>query len=60
MRRLDKNKDGFITFVELSEGLLELGIKIYKGEQTALMRRLDEDRDGFIAYDELYKALRNV
>jgi Ca2+-binding EF-hand superfamily protein len=60
MRRLDRNKDGYITFVELSEGLRDMGIKIFKGEQAALMRRLDEDRDGVICYDELYKALRNA
>ena len=45
---------------ELSEGLREIGIKIFKGEQAALMRRLDEDKDGLIAYEELYNALRSV
>jgi Ca2+-binding EF-hand superfamily protein len=32
MRKLDKNKDGMISFVELSDGLREIGIKIFKGE----------------------------
>ena len=58
IRKLDKNKDGMISFIELSEGLREFGIKIFKGEQAALMRRLDEDKDGLIAYEELYNALR--
>ena len=47
-----------ISFIELSEGLREIGIKIFKGEQAAMMRRLDEDKDGLIAYEELYNALR--
>ena len=59
-RKLDKNKDGMISFFELSEGLREIGIKIFKGEQAALMRRLDEDRDGLIVFDELYRALKSV
>jgi hypothetical protein len=46
--------------MRLSEGLREIGIKIFKGEQAALMRRLDEDKDGLIAYEELYNALRSV
>ena len=60
IRKLDKNKDGMISFIELSEGLREFGIKIFKGEQAALMRRLDEDKDGLIAYEELYNALRQL
>ena len=60
IRKLDKNKDGMISFIELSEGLREIGIKIFKGEQAAMMRRLDEDKDGLIAYEELYNALRSV
>ncbi len=60
IKKLDKNKDGFITFVELSEGLREMGIKIFKGESAALMRRIDEDRDGLICYEELYRGLKSV
>ena len=60
MRKLDTNKDGYITYLELVEGLREMGIKVYKGEQAALMRRLDEDKDGVICYDELYRALNMV
>lgn len=60
MKKLDTNKDGFITYLELVEGLREMGIKVFKGEQAAMMRRLDEDRDGVISYDELLKALSNV
>jgi len=60
MKNLDTNKDGFITYLELVEGLREMGIKVFKGEQAALMRRLDEDRDGVICYDELYRALARV
>jgi Ca2+-binding EF-hand superfamily protein len=60
IRKLDKNKDGMISFIELTEGLREIGIKIFKGEQAALMRRLDEDKDGLIAYEELYRALKSV
>jgi len=32
MRKLDTNKDGAITYLELVEGLRDMGIKIYKGE----------------------------
>lgn len=61
MKKLDTNKDGFITYLELVEGVRELyGIKVFKGEQAAMMRRLDEDRDGVISYDELFKALSRV
>lgn len=47
-----------ISFLELSDGLREIGIKIFKGEQAAMMRRLDEDRDGLITYDDLYRGLK--
>lgn len=60
MRRLDTNKDGALTYLELVEGLRDMGIKVYKGEQAALMRRLDEDKDGVISYEELYRALSMV
>ena len=60
MRKLDTNKDGAITYLELVEGLRDMGIKVYKGEQAALMRRLDDDKDGVICYDELYRALNMV
>jgi Ca2+-binding EF-hand superfamily protein len=60
MKKLDTNKDGYITYLELVEGLREMGIKVFKGEQAAMMRRLDEDKDGVISYDELYKALSRV
>lgn len=61
MKKLDTNKDGYITYLELVEGVRELyGIKVFKGEQAAMMRRLDEDRDGVISYDELFKALSRV
>ncbi len=58
IRKIDKNKDGMISFLELSDGLREIGIKIFKGEQAAMMRRLDEDRDGLITYDDLYRGLK--
>jgi len=32
MRKLDTNKDGAITYLELAEGLRDMGIKVYKGE----------------------------
>jgi Ca2+-binding EF-hand superfamily protein len=32
MKKLDTNKDGFITYLELVEGLREMGIKVFKGE----------------------------
>lgn len=57
MKRFDLNKDGYLTYVELTDGLREMDIKIFKGEQMALMRRVDDDRDGFISYDELLRAL---
>ena len=60
MKKMDVNKDGFISFTEMADGLREMGIKVFKGEQAAMMRRLDEDRDGRIAYDELLRALQKV
>jgi Ca2+-binding EF-hand superfamily protein len=60
MKKLDTNKDGYITYLELVEGLREMGIKVFKGEQAAMMRRLDEDKDGVISYDELYRALSRI
>ena len=60
MKRFDVNKDGFLTYIELTEGLREMDIKIFKGEQMALMRRVDEDRDGFVSYDELLRALSRI
>ncbi len=60
LRKLDTNKDGAITYLELVEGLRDMGIKVYKGEQAALMRRLDDDKDGVISYDELFRALNMV
>jgi Ca2+-binding EF-hand superfamily protein len=32
MKKLDTNKDGVISYLELVEGLREMGIKIFKGE----------------------------
>ena len=60
MRKLDTNKDGFISSSELVEGLRVMGIKITKGQMSAMMRRIDEDRDGSICYDELYRALNSI
>lgn len=56
-KKLDTNKDGAISSVELAEGLREMGIKMFKGEISAVMRRLDEDRDGLVSYDELLRGL---
>ena len=60
MKKFDVNKDGFLTPLELVEGLREMGIKIFKGELAAVMRKVDEDKDGFVSYDELYRALSRV
>ena len=60
MKRLDTNKDGYVTNLELMNGLRDMGIKIFKGEQAALMRKIDLDNDGMITYDELYRALAKV
>lgn len=60
IKKLDVNKDGFVTPSEFVEGLREIGIKIFKGELAAIMRRIDDDRDGVISYDELYRALSRI
>lgn len=60
IRKLDTNKDGFVSYMELAEGLRDMGIKLSKGEQAAMMRRIDENRNGQICYDELLKALSRV
>ena len=58
MRKMDTNKDGFLTMGELVDGLRDLlGIKLTQGEQAALMKHIDDNGDGHISYDELYKAL---
>ena len=45
-RKLDANKDGHITSVELVNGLRDMfGIKLFKGEIAAIMKRIDEDQD---------------
>ena len=60
IKKLDTNKDGLISYLELAEGMNELGIKIFKGQLIALVRRLDEDRIGGISYNKLLKALQSV
>ena len=45
IKKFDTNKDG---------------IKVFKGEQAAMMRRIDEERAGVISYDGLFKALSRV
>jgi Ca2+-binding EF-hand superfamily protein len=60
IRKLDTNKDGYVSYMELAEGLRDMGVKLFKGEQAAMMRRIDENRNGQISYDELLKALSRV
>ena len=60
IKKFDTNKDGLVSYLELAEGLRELGIKVFKGEQAAMMRRIDEERAGVISYDGLFKALSRV
>lgn len=61
VRKLDTNRDGHISSVELVNGLRDMfGIKLFKGEITAIMKRIDEDQDNMITYDELYRALSRV
>ncbi len=60
IRKLDTNKDGYVSYQELAEGLRDMGIKLFKGEQASMMRRIDENRNGQISYDELLRALSRV
>lgn len=60
MDRFDINRDGLITFDELSEGLKSIEVRISEKEKLALMKEIDKDRDNAISKQELFNALSAV
>lgn len=57
MKIFDKDSDGMVSFLELTEGIKSMGIQAKKSELIEIMNRIDADRDGFITQSELYSAL---
>jgi len=56
--RFDKNKDGYISFDELCQGLASRSIYLSVQEKKALMNTLDLNSDGEITAKEIEQALR--
>jgi Ca2+-binding EF-hand superfamily protein len=59
--KLDKSKDGKLSFDEIKEGMenLEGIFKGTKAEYQELMRSLDKDGNGVIDYEEFITAAVN-
>ena len=57
MKIFDNDNDGMISFLELVEGVKNLGITAKTTDMIDLMNKIDIDRDGFITQMELYRAL---
>lgn len=57
MRIFDLDNDGLISFIELVDGVKQLGIQAKKTDMIELMNRMDMDKDGWISQKELYKGL---
>jgi Ca2+-binding EF-hand superfamily protein len=55
--RYDRNKDGYISFDELCQGLSQRSIYLSQQEKKALMARLDINGDGRIKAKEVEQAL---
>lgn len=53
----DIDGDGFISYLELVDGVKALGISAKKNDMIDLMNIMDVDKDGYISQAELYKAL---
>ena len=59
VNRFDKNKDGYISFEELCQGIASFHIFLSQQEKKGLMARLDLNSDGEITKDEVYAALKS-
>jgi Ca2+-binding EF-hand superfamily protein len=57
IERMDKDKDGQISFDELCQSLATFSIFLTTQERQAVMKKLDFNRDGQISKDEIYHAL---
>ena len=57
MTKLDKNKDGFLSFEEFCDGLRSLGIIVTYQEEHTLMRRFDSNQDNRISLEEFITTL---
>ena len=57
MRIFDLDNDGMISFIELVDGVKQLGIQAKKNDMIDLMNRMDVDKDGWISQKELYNGL---
>jgi Ca2+-binding EF-hand superfamily protein len=57
MTKLDKNKDGFLSFEEFCDGLRALGIIVTYQEEHTLMRRFDRNQDNRISLEEFTTTL---
>ncbi len=49
MRIFDLDNDGLISFIELVDGVKQLGIQAKKNDIIELMDRMDVDKDGWIS-----------
>lgn len=57
MTKMDKNKDGFLSFDEFCGGLKEMGFILTIQEEHTLMRKFDKNQDNRISLQEFYEAL---
>lgn len=57
MAKMDKNKDGFLSFREFSDGLKALGFILTMQEEHTLMRRFDRNQDNRISLKEFSDTL---
>ena len=57
MTKLDKNKDGYLSFEEFCDGLKSLGIIVTYQEEHTLMRRFDHNQDNRISLQEFITTL---
>ena len=57
MTKIDKNKDGYLSFDEFSEGLKAMGFILTTQEEHTLMRRFDTNQDNKVSLQEFYDTL---
>ncbi len=60
MAKMDKNKDGFLSFEEFCVGLKALGIILTFQEEHTLMRRFDKNQDNRISLKEFCDTLTSA
>jgi len=60
MTKMDKNKDGYLSFDEFCSGLRMLGIIVTHQEEHTLMRQFDVNQDNKISLQEFCDALMSV